>query len=69
MFAVIHNVDQTAVFVKQGEVGFWPCQVQQMDAWTRMYSSQGEAVTEAALAGSMLGWEIPGAQLAVGAGA
>jgi hypothetical protein len=65
MFAVVDNVDQTPVFVKQGESGFWPCKVDQMGTWMQMHAAQGEAVTESALMGSMFGWEKPAAQLAV----
>jgi hypothetical protein len=64
MFAVISVADETAVFVKQGHVGFWPCKAQQIEAWLRMHQTQEAAVTEAALAGSMFGWDTPGAKLA-----
>jgi hypothetical protein len=65
MFAVVDDIEHTAVFVKQGAVGYWPCQTDQQLAWARMHFTQGPAVTEAALRGSMMGWDNPAAQPAV----
>jgi ASCH domain len=65
MFAVVDDLEHTAVFVKQGVVGFWPCQTDRQVAWAHMHVAQGPAVTEAALRGSMVGWNNPAAQPAV----
>jgi predicted transcriptional regulator len=65
MFAVVSSDDQSPVFVKQGYVGFWSCKEDHQVAWAHMHLAQGEAVTKAALRGSMLGWDNPGARLAV----
>jgi hypothetical protein len=65
MFAVVSSDDRMPVFVKEGYVGFWPCEVTQQLAWARMHFIQGEVVTEAALRGSMIGWGNPAARPAV----
>jgi hypothetical protein len=65
MFAVVSSDDQSPVFVKQGYVGFWSCKDDHRLAWAHMHLAQGEAVTKAALRGSMVGWDNPGARLAV----
>jgi hypothetical protein len=65
MFAVVNDVEKTAVFVKLGEVGFWPCKPEHEPTWSRMHHAQGEAVTAAAKAGSILGWNVPAARAAV----
>jgi hypothetical protein len=67
MFAVINNVDDTPIFVRRGEVGYWPCKVEHMDTWKAMLAEQGEAVTAAALAGSIFGWDAPIAKPAMAA--
>ncbi len=64
MFAVINREDQTAVFVKRGETGYWPCAPADMEAWAAMYRAQGEAVTRAATVGSLFGWDVAGAAAA-----
>jgi hypothetical protein len=64
MFAVINNLDDTQVFVKYGEIGFWPCKAENMDIWNEMHAAQGEEVTRAALAGSIFGWDTPIARVA-----
>jgi ASCH domain len=65
MFAVVSSDDRSPVFVKQGYVGFWSCKEDQQVGWAHMHLAQGEAVTEAALRGSMVGWDNPAARLAV----
>ena len=49
MFAVVSSDDHSAVFVKQGYVGFWICKGEHQVEWAHMHLAQGEAVTEAAL--------------------
>jgi len=63
-FAVVNDVDQTPVFVKQGQLGFWPCGLDQLNKWKRMYLSQSSELTNAAKLGSMFGWDVPAARLA-----
>jgi hypothetical protein len=65
MFAVVSSDDRMPVFVKQGKVGLWPCQPDRQLAWARMHVIQGAAITEAALRGSMVGWDNPEARRAV----
>jgi hypothetical protein len=65
MFAVVSSDDHSSVFVKQGYVGFWICKDDQQVQWAYMHLAQGEAVTEAALRGSMVGWDSPIARRAV----
>jgi hypothetical protein len=59
MFAVLNNVDRARIFVKRGEVGYWPCREEDRDTWARMHEAQGVEVTAAALAGSIFGWDTP----------
>ena len=65
MFAVVNDEDHQPVFVKYGQVGYWPCGEEQRLAWARMHVIQGDAVTAAAKAGSIFGWDVPAAQLAM----
>jgi hypothetical protein len=65
MFAVVSSDDHSPVFVKQGYVGFWICKDDHQVAWAHMHLAQGEVVTEAALRGSMVGWDNPAARPAV----
>jgi hypothetical protein len=51
-----------AAVVKVGERGYWPAHPV---VAARRIASQGDAVTQSALIGSMFGWSVPGARLAV----
>ena len=59
MFAVVNNVDKAKIFVKRGEVGFWPCREEDQATWAKMHDAQGAEVTQAALCGSIFGWDTP----------
>jgi len=65
IYAVKHPTTQALVWVKRGEVGFWPADAIAADigAWNE---KQGitPAQAEAALTGSMFGWDAPGARAA-----
>jgi hypothetical protein len=65
MFAVVNDDEHTAVFVKHDAVGFWPCRADQQLAWAQMHHVQGQELTRAAKAGSICGWDVPEARLAV----
>ena len=65
MFAVVSSDDRMPVFVKEGYVGFWPCEPDNILGWALLHSKQGEVVTEAALRGSMVGWDNPAARAAI----
>jgi hypothetical protein len=66
LFGCVHPTTHKPSFVKLGESGYTPS----TGAHTRncimlMIAEQGPIVTEAALAGSIFGWDIPAAQPAV----
>ena len=65
MFAVVSSDDRMPVFVKKVYVGFWPCEPDNILGWALLHSKQGEVVTEAALRGSMVGWDNPAARAAI----
>jgi len=67
MFAVINRLDDTPIFVMQGEVGYWPCDPKDMDTWAAMHQKQGDGVTESAYGASICGWDAPIAKAALGA--
>jgi len=64
MAHVSHDTDAPMVCVKVGETGYWPIYTNR-SADELNGPGVGEDVLLAAVVGSMFGWRVPGAQLAV----
>lgn len=59
-----HPESQKPVLVRYGESGYWTDSPDAVMAADFLVTCQTTAVTEAALAGSMFGWDCPGAAAA-----
>lgn len=69
IFAAIHNTTGQKIFLIEGQEGFNVAETpQQLALWQSLYQVQPEAVTRAAVNGSMFGWDVPAAQPAIGYG-
>lgn len=59
------NLDQSPIFVRSGESGYWDVKPEDVTLWASMLDAQGPAVNLSAMTGAAFGWDAPGAQLAV----
>lgn len=62
IYATRDNVTGEPILVEVGSKGFWPTDE---ETYARLRYRQTDAQTEAALIGSMFGWNVPGASKAL----
>lgn len=61
IFAARDNLTGKVILLKQGEVGYWPCDEIDVRAFNERRGHTPQDVA-AAIFGSMFGWDAPGAR-------